>query len=102
MIKKDLIKKITEKYNSDHEWSYFTPNMIEGVLDAMVDVVKDVLATEGKITVRGLMSLDVVNYGNQERGVWNPHTKEPMAYIPKKKIRCRIGKALRDAINGVQ
>lgn len=102
MVKKDLISKVAQKYNIDHKWSYFTTNMVEGVLDSLVDVIINALMTEGKITIRGLVSLDVVDYGDQERVAWNPHTQELMAYIPKKKIRCRIGKTLRDAINGVQ
>lgn len=100
MRKKELLKRATERYNSKHKWSVFTPNMIEGALSAVVDVLIEALVAEGKVTVRGLASLDIVDYGDKNRGVWNPYKQEPMEYKPKKKIRCRFSKRIRDAING--
>ena len=99
MRKKELLKRATERYNSEHKCSVFTPNMTEGILSSVVDVLIEALLSEGRVTVRGLASLDVVDYGDKNRGAWNPHTQEPMEYTPKKKIRCRFSKRIRDAIN---
>lgn len=99
MTKKELVKRVTDRYNRDHKWSVFTTRMIEDVLTAVVDTLVDALVTEGKVTVRGLASLDVVDYGEKKRGAWDPYKKAPMEYVPQKKIHCRFSKRIRDAIN---
>lgn len=102
MNKQQLLKLATDRYNKSNKWSVFTPHMMEGVLSAVVDTMIDGLISDGKITVRGLASLEVVDYGNKRRGAWNPFKHEPMNYIPQKKIRCRFSKKVREAINKVE
>ena len=99
MTKNELLKCASELYNKKHRWSVFTPSMIESVLSVVEDVLIDALIKDGKVTVRGFASLDVVDYGKTKRAAWNPFRQEPMDYIPKKKIRCRFSKKIRDAIN---
>lgn len=99
MTKKELSRRAAELYNQKHSWSVFTPSMIEGALSAVVDVLTDALIRDGKVTVRGLASLDVVDYGKKKRAAWDPFRQKPMEYIPQKKIRCRFSKRIRDAVN---
>lgn len=99
MVKRELIKRATDKYNGEHLWSRFTPTMIEDVLSAVVSVIIDALIEEGKITIRGLMSIEVVDYGDKKRKGYNPFADKPIEYKQKKRIRCRLSKQIRDAIN---
>lgn len=99
MKKKELLKLTSKKYNEQNRWGYSTPGTMEIMLSSLVDALIDALVKDGKVTIRGLATLEVVDYGDSERGAWNPFTKEPMEYKPKKKIRCRFSKRIRDAIN---
>ena len=101
MNKQQLLKLATDRYNKANKWSAFTPRMMEEILSIVVDVLIDGLINDGKVTVRGVASLEVVDYGGKLRGAWNPFKHEPMDYIPQKKIRCRISKRIRDVINNV-
>lgn len=99
MTKKELSKRTSELYNAKHNYSYFTPSMVEDLLSNVVDVLIDALIKDGKVTIKGLARLDLIDYGDKPRGAWNPYEQKEMKYVPKKKVRCHFSKRIRDAIN---
>lgn len=99
MTKNEFTKRVADRCNTQYRYGYYTPHMMEDVMIAMIEVLIDALVSDGKVTIRDVCSLEVVDYGNKKRGAWNPFKHEPMEYKPKRKIRCRFGKKIRDAIN---
>ncbi len=77
---------------------------VNGILDALGDLVKKQLGPEGpgEITIPGLVKLKAkVTAATQDRQGVNPFTKEPMLIKGKpasRKIRASPIKALKDAV----
>lgn len=101
MTKKELTKRVMETYNKNNQLSYLTPKMVEEILSVVTDVLIDALVTDGKVTVRDFVNLELLDYDKEYRNVWNPYTQEMMKYKPKKKIHCKFGKKIRNAVNAV-
>ncbi|MCL2356025.1 MAG: HU family DNA-binding protein [Defluviitaleaceae bacterium] len=77
----DLTKKDAEKF-----------------LAAFEGVVTDALVEGNKVQLVGFMTIDVVE--RAEREGRNPQTGEPMRIAASKAPRFKVGKKLRDAVNG--
>ncbi|MDR3091528.1 MAG: HU family DNA-binding protein [Clostridiales bacterium] len=70
----------------------------EKALAAFVDVVTEELKNDGKVQLVGFGTFDVAQRAAREGR--NPHTKEPIHIPASKAPRFKIGKALKDAVNG--
>ncbi|MCL2372883.1 MAG: HU family DNA-binding protein [Defluviitaleaceae bacterium] len=79
--KSDLTKKDTEKF-----------------LSAFEDVVTKALVKNEKVQLVGFVTIDVVQ--RAEREGRNPQTGKPMKIPASKAARFKVGKKLRDAVNG--
>ncbi|MCL1845183.1 MAG: HU family DNA-binding protein [Defluviitaleaceae bacterium] len=77
----DLTKKDAEKF-----------------LSAFEGVVTDALVAGKKVQLVGFMTVDVVE--RAEREGRNPQTGQPMRIAASKAPRFKVGKKLRDAVNG--
>ena len=99
MRKKELVKLASEKYNKKNRWSVFTPSMVEGCLNSIIEVITEALSNDDKITIRGFATFDVIDYSDKKRVAWDPYNKKHIEYIPQKKIRCRFSERIKEAIN---
>jgi len=79
--KSDLTKKDTEKF-----------------LSAFEDVVTEALVANQKVQMVGFLTIDVVT--RAEREGRNPQTGKPMKIAASKAPRFKVGKKLKDAVNG--
>ncbi|MCL1844033.1 MAG: HU family DNA-binding protein [Defluviitaleaceae bacterium] len=79
--KADLTKKDAEKF-----------------LSAFEDVVTKALVDGQKVQLVGFLTIDVV--ARAEREGRNPQTGQPMKIAASKAPRFKVGKKLRDAVNG--
>lgn len=79
--KADLTKKDAEKF-----------------LSAFEDVVTMALVDGKKVQLVGFLTIDVVD--RAEREGRNPQTGQPMKIAASKAPRFKVGKKLRDAVNG--
>ena len=79
--KADLTKKDAEKF-----------------LSAFEDVVTQALVSGQKVQLVGFLTVDVVD--RAEREGRNPQTGQPMKIAASKAPRFKVGKKLRDAVNG--
>ncbi len=70
----------------------------EKALKAFEEVVTEELAKGGKVQIVGFGIFDVTDRAAREGR--NPHTGEPMPIPASKAPRFKVGKALRDAVNG--
>jgi len=70
----------------------------EKALRAFEDVVTEELAKGGKVQLVGFGTFDV--HDRQAREGINPRTREPMQIPASKAPRFKVGKALKDAVNG--
>lgn len=77
----DLTKKDAEKF-----------------LSAFESVVTKALVDSKKVQLVGFMTIDVVE--RAEREGRNPQTGQPMTIAASKAPRFKVGKKLRDAVNG--
>jgi DNA-binding protein HU-beta len=77
----DLTKKDAEKF-----------------LSAFENVVTNALVADKKVQLVGFMTIDVV--ARAEREGRNPQTGQPMKIAASKAPRFKVGKKLRDAVNG--
>jgi len=79
--KADLTKKDTEKF-----------------LSAFEDVITEALVADDKVQLVGFLTVDVVT--RAEREGRNPQTGQPMKIAASKAPRFKVGKKLKDAVNG--
>lgn len=70
----------------------------ERALKAFEDAVTEELSNGGKIQLVGFMSLDVIE--RKEREGRNPRTNEVMLIPACKAVKFKVGKSLKDAVNG--
>ena len=66
-------------------------------LQALIDVITEVLAKEGKVQVVGFGTFDVAE--RKAREGRNPQTGKPMTIPASKAPRFKAGKTLKDAVN---
>lgn len=91
MNKSDLVSAMAEKAD-------ITKKDTEKALQAFMDVVISELGKGGKIQLVGFGTFEVSERAAREGR--NPQTGEPMS-IPASKIpKFKVGKALKDAVNG--
>ena len=91
MNKTELISAIAAE-------SGLTKKDSEKALRAFEDVVTKALATGDKVQLVGFGTFDVSERAAREGR--NPRTGEPMTIAATKAPRFKVGKALRDAVNG--
>jgi len=91
MNKSELIVAIADK-------AEMTKKQAEKALKAFEEVVTDTLVSGGKVQLVGFGTFDVAERAAREGR--NPQTGEPMAISASKAPRFKVGKALRDAVNG--
>ena len=89
MTKADLVDKIAAKAN-------LTKASAERSLNAFLDAVKDVLASEGKLALAGFGTFAVES--RQERKGRNPRTGAEIKIPASKVVKFRPGKTLKDAV----
>ena len=91
MNKTELISAIAAK-------SGLTKKDSEKALRAFEEAVTETLVSGGKVQLVGFGTFDVVERAAREGR--NPQTGAPMKIAASKAPRFKVGKALRDAVNG--
>jgi len=91
MNKSELVSAIAEKAG-------ITKKDAEKYLQSFVDVVTEELAKGGKVQLVGFGTFDVAE--RKAREGRNPQTGKPMTIPASKAPRFKVGKALKDAVNG--
>jgi len=91
MNKTELIAAIAAK-------SELSKKDSEKALRAFEEVVTEELVSGGKVQLVGFGTFDVANRAAREGR--NPRTKEVMPIPASKAPRFKVGKALKDAVNG--
>ena len=91
MNKTELITAVAAK-------SDLTKKDAEKFLSAFEDVVTEALKAGSKVQMVGFMTIDVAE--RAEREGRNPQTGQPMRIAASKAPRFKVGKKLRDAVNG--
>lgn len=89
MTKADLVNRIAERTGLSKVAS-------EKALNASLDTVKDVLLSEGKLTITGFGTFAVET--RQQRKGRNPRTGEPITIPGAKVVKFRPGRKLKDTI----
>lgn len=90
MNKVGFIKEVatrTEKTQKD----------IKAILDAMQDVTFDTLASGEEVKLMDSVTLAVVH--KEARTARNPQTGESVEVAAKNAVRCKFGKAIKEAVN---
>lgn len=96
MSKVEIIKKIAEKmYGNVNDK---TIQQSTAFCDILEEVIKDALLDNKKILWKGFISMQVVE--RAERKGRHPQTDEIVVFPSVKSIKCKISKAIRDAVNG--
>jgi len=91
MNKTELIAAVAAK-------SDLTKKDAEKFLSAFEEVVTQALVEGQKVQLVGFLTIDVV--ARAEREGRNPQTGQPMKIAASKAPRFKVGKKLRDAVNG--
>lgn len=90
MMKKDLIKAVSEK-------SGFSQKDVNACVTSLLEVVEETLAVGEDITLTGFGKFEVVK--TEERTCRNPITGGAVTVPPKNRVKFRVGKKLKDKVN---
>ncbi len=93
MTKSELIKQVAQGAN-------LTKERAELVVSTVFDSMTEALQQGDSIEIRGFGSFTVRQYGSYEGR--NPSTGDPVYVAPKKLPFFKVGKDLRDRINGAR
>ena len=91
MNKVELVAKVAENLG-------FTKKDVTAVVEAMVDVVKETVASGEDVKVAGLGTFTIVE--RAEREGRNPATGETMTIPASKSPKFKAAKAFKDAVKG--
>ena len=91
MNKSDLVSAVADKAS-------ITKKDAEKSINTIVEVITDELAKGGKVQLVGFGTFDVAERAAREGR--NPQTGEPMKIPASKAPRFKVGKVLKDAVNG--
>lgn len=91
MTKKEILNSITVK-------TALSKTTCERVIDALAEVVEDCLVAGDKFTIKNFLSLEAVE--RSARKGRNPSTGEIVEFPATKTVKCKVCKAMKDAING--
>ena len=91
MNKSDLIEFLSEKLNHPKKKT-------EDVVNHIFDTMTDILSTGGRIEIRGFGSFVTKEYGAYTGR--NPRTGESIQVSPKRLPTFKVGKELRERVNG--
>lgn len=69
----------------------------DAVLEAMPEVIAEALANDEKVPIRNLIIFETST--RAERSARNPSTGEIVTFPEVKTVRCKVSRALKDAIN---
>lgn len=90
MGRNELITNISQKTG-------ITKVDCEKMLEAFADSVKEALIDGDKIIIKGFMSMEVAE--RAERSGRNPKTGKVDIFPAVKTVKCKIAKAIKDAVN---
>lgn len=91
MTKADLITKINRELEGT------TKKAVREVFDKVVGIITESLASGEKVSITGFMSMEPVEV--PERECRNPHDGGKILLPAHKKIKVKIGKSLKEAVN---
>lgn len=91
MTKSDVINNIAARTN-------LSKTSCETVIDAFADEVKNCLVSGDKLIIKGFIGFEVSE--RPEREGRNPKTGLVDIFPAVKSIKCKISKAIKDAVNG--
>jgi len=99
MTKAEIINNITNRINSEKiKDNKLTKTDCEAVIDYLIDEIKCCLVKGDKLTIKGFIGLEV--YDRSARMGRNPKTGKVDTFPASKSIKCKISKAIKDAVNG--
>lgn len=93
MTKSELITNIASKTGLEK-------TSCEAVIDTFAEEIQNCLVNGDKIILKGFMSFEVSE--RPERDARNPKTGEVTTFPAVKSIKCRVCKAIKDAVNAKQ
>lgn len=88
--KTKLVRNVAAKTN-------ISIDTCEQVIDACIEEVIDLLVRGDKLVLKNFMSFETIE--RAEREGKDLRTGEPIIYPPVKSVKCRVSKAVRDAVN---
>ncbi len=91
MTKSDIINRIADRTG-------LSKTACESVIDIFADEVKNCLVDGDKLIIKGFIGFEVSE--RPERDGRNPKTGEVSTFPAVKSVKCKISKAIKDAING--
>lgn len=91
MTKSDIINNIAERTG-------FSKSSCESVIDIFADEIKNCLVNGDKLIIKGFIGFQVNE--RPERKGRNPQTDEVSTFPAVKSVKCKISKAIKDAVNG--
>lgn len=90
MTKNDIITNIANKTG-------LPKTSCEAVIDTFANEIQDCLVNGDKIILKGFMSFEVSE--RPEREGRNPKTGKVTTFPAVKSIKCKVSKAIKDAVN---
>lgn len=93
MTRSALIEKVTERIGT------LTVKQTEIIVDTVFDSIKDALKRSEKVEIRGFGNFRLKE--RRPRDARNPKTGESVKVPEKMAVRFKVGKALKESINGI-
>lgn len=91
MTKSEIINKIAIRTG-------LSKTSCESVIDIFSDEVKNCLVNGDKLIIKGFIGFEVNE--RPERDGRNPKTGEVITFPAVKSVKCKISRAIKDAVNG--
>ena len=90
MKKNEVVKEVSKR-------SGLPKAECDKVVDTFIDVIRDALVDDGKVIIRGFLTLETSEL--KARNGYNPITGQLEQYAPVKIVKCKVGRPIKDAVN---
>lgn len=96
MTENDLVNNVYNKLKGSPQVP--SKSSCRAIVDTFIDEIKDCLVVGDKVVLKGFMSFEVKERPAREGR--NPQTGKVVTFPAVKTIKCKLSKAIKDAVNG--
>ena len=97
MVRNDFLHSVVDRYYLTTECTTINYTTVDYLIDVMADVFAQGLKDDGKVTLKNIIVAEAIQ--TPKRKGYDPYHDKQIEFTPRKKVRVKIGKKIKQIIN---
>lgn len=97
MVRSDFIQSVVNRFYLMTECTTINYTTVDCLLDIMAEVFAQGLKDDGKVTLKNIIVAEATQ--TPKRKGYDPYHDKQIEFTPRKKVRVKIGKKIKQIIN---